>query len=68
MSIEDTRRLLGLNAMACYDLDVAGLEAVAARVGPTPEDLHQDPPLRTAPDAIRTARWWFDAYNMEWKG
>jgi len=68
VSIEDTRRLLGLNAMECYDLDVDGLTKVAAQVGPTPTDLQQDPDLRTAPDAIRKARWWFDAYNMEWKG
>jgi predicted TIM-barrel fold metal-dependent hydrolase len=66
VSIEDTRRLLGLNAIECYDLDAEGLAEVAARVGPTPERLHQDPDLRTAPDAIRTARWWFDDYGMQW--
>jgi predicted TIM-barrel fold metal-dependent hydrolase len=68
VSIEDTRRLLGLNAIECYGLDLASLTDIAERVGPTPEDLNQDPALRTAPDAIRTARWWFDAYKMEWKG
>ena len=68
MSIEDTRRLLGLNAIECYDLDVAGLAEMARRSGPTPEQLHQDPDLRTPPDAIRTARWWFDDYGMDWKG
>ncbi len=68
VSIEDTRRLLGLNAVECYDLDVAGLEEIAARVGPTPEQLHQDPELRTAPDAIRRARWWFDDYGIPWPG
>lgn len=68
VSIEDTRRLLGLNAIECYGLDGDALAAVAARVGPTPEDLHQDPGLRTAPDAIRTARWWFDDYGMTWPG
>ena len=66
VSIEDTRQLLGLNAMACYDLDNDGLLEVAARVGPTPEQLHQDPSLRTAPDAVRTARWWFDSYGIPW--
>jgi len=68
VSIEDTRLLLGLNAVRCYDLDLPALQAVAAEVGPTPEQLHQDPALRTAPDAIREARWWFDDYGMPWKG
>lgn len=66
VSVEDTRRLLGLNAVDCYGLDLAGLQAVADRVGPTPESLHQDPTLRTPPDAKRTARWWFDEYGIEW--
>ncbi len=68
VSIEDTRRLLGLNAIDCYDLDVAGLTDVANKVGPTPEQLHQDPDLRTPANAKRDARWWFDEYNIEWKG
>ena len=68
ISIEDTRRLLGLNAIECYDLDVAGLTEIAAKVGPTPEQLNQDPDLRTPPDAIREARWWFDDYGIPWKG
>ena len=67
VSIEDTRRLLGLNAIECYDLDVAGLAEIAGRVGPTPEQLHQDPALRTPPGAIREARWWFDDYGIPWK-
>ena len=66
--IEDTRRLLGTNAIECYDLDVAGLTDIAARIGPTPESFGQDPALRTPPDAVRQARWWFDEYNIEWKG
>ena len=68
VSIEDTRRLLGLNAIECYDLDVAALSEIATRVGPTPDQLHQDHDLRTPPDAIRRARWWFDDYGMEWRG
>ncbi len=67
VSIEDTRALLGLNAVDCYDLDLTGLQEVADRVGPTPESLHQDPTLRTPPDAKRTARWWFDEYGIEWQ-
>ncbi|MFM7069086.1 MAG: amidohydrolase family protein, partial [Actinomycetes bacterium] len=68
VSVEDTRLILGLNAMKCYDLDVNGLNAIAAQVGPTPTSLHQDLTLRTPDDAIRSARWWFDDYGMEWKG
>lgn len=68
VSIEDTRRLLGLNAVDCYGLDLAGLQAVADRIGPSPADLHQDPDLRTPTDAKRTARWWFDEYGIEWRG
>ena len=66
VSIEDTRLLLGLNAVKCYDLDLAGLQDIAAQVGPTPEKLNQDPSLRTPDNAIREARWWFDDYGMEW--
>jgi len=68
VSIEDTRRLLGLNAIECYDLDVAGLTEVANRVGPTPEKLNQDPNLRTSETAKREGRWWFDEYGIEWSG
>lgn len=68
ISIEDTRRLLGLNAIECYGLDVAGLQDIASRVGPTPSQLHQDANLRTPPDAIAKARWWFDEYGIERKG
>ena len=63
--IEDTRRLLGLNAVDCYGLDLAGLTKVAERVGPTPEGLNQDPDLRTPHDATRVARWWLDEYGCE---
>ena len=68
VSIEDTRRLLGLNAIECYRLDRGALEAVATRVGPRPSELGQDPELRTPAGAIREARWWFDDYGMEWTG
>lgn len=68
VSIEDTRLLLGLNAVECYDLDLPALEEIAAGIGPTPEQLHQDASLRTAADAIREARWWFDDYGMTWPG
>lgn len=65
VSIEDTRRLLGLNAVECYGLDRDALTEIAARVGPTPAKLNQDPELRTPPDAKRAARWWFDEYGVK---
>ena len=65
VSIEDTRRLLGINAVECYGLDFEGLNAVASRVGPTPKQLNQDPALRTSDNALREARWWLDEYGCE---
>ena len=53
---------------AAMALDLAALTKIAQEVGPTPEKLNQDPTLRTAPGAIREARWWFDDYGMEWPG
>ena len=64
-TVEDTRRLLGLNAADCYGLDEAGLQAVADQIGPTPEDLGQSLDARTPPDAMRTARWWLDEYGCK---
>jgi predicted TIM-barrel fold metal-dependent hydrolase len=39
MPEEDVRRMLGLNAVRVFGFDLAQLEAVADRVGPTVEDL-----------------------------
>ncbi|MEZ5322412.1 MAG: amidohydrolase family protein [Microthrixaceae bacterium] len=68
VSVEDTRLLLGLNAVRCYGLDLTALERLAAGIGPTPTELHQDLSLRTPPDAIREARWWFEDYAMAYPG
>ena len=38
VSIEDTRRLLGLNAIECYDLDVEGLTTCLLYTSPSPRD------------------------------
>ena len=65
VSIEDTRRLLGINAVECYGLDFQGLNAVASRVGPTPKQLNQDLDIRTSENALREARWWLDEYGCE---
>jgi len=62
--VEDTRKLLGETAARCYGFDLDGLRPVAERVGPTPADLGQDVTLRTDPEAVRTARWWKDEYQV----
>jgi predicted TIM-barrel fold metal-dependent hydrolase len=64
--VEETRLLLGLNAVRCYDLDIDGLMKIANDVGPTPTDLNQDLDLRTDPNAIREARFWFEDYGIPW--
>ena len=54
-------------SVRCYDLDLAALTDLASEIGPTPEQLGQDLDLRTPPNAIREARFWFDDYGIEWK-
>jgi predicted TIM-barrel fold metal-dependent hydrolase len=39
--VEDTRRMLGENAMSVFGFDKVALDNIAARIGPTPEDLSQ---------------------------
>ena len=39
--IDETRRMLGLNAAEVYGFDVESLTELAAVVGPTPADLGQ---------------------------
>jgi hypothetical protein len=65
--VEETRLLLGLNAVRCYDLDLEALGRIAADIGPRPSELNQDLDLRTPPNAIREARFWFDDYGIDGK-
>jgi len=62
--VEDARLLLGGTAARCYGFDVDVLRPIADRVGPTPEDLGQDPSVRTDPDAATTAQWWKQEYRL----
>jgi predicted TIM-barrel fold metal-dependent hydrolase len=39
--VDEARRIIGLNAAACYGFDVAALRPLADRIGPTPDDLGQ---------------------------
>jgi len=66
--VEDTRRLLGETAARCYGFDLAALRPIAARIGPTPDDLGQDVGLVTSPEEIRRAEWWKDEYQVAWNG
>ena len=51
--VEETRLLLGLNTVRCYDLDLDALSAIAAEIGPTPTPLNQDLDRRTPPGGAR---------------
>jgi predicted TIM-barrel fold metal-dependent hydrolase len=64
LPVDDTAKLLGETAARCYGFDVEALRPLANRVGPTPEDLGQDPASRTDPEEIRRARWWKDEYGV----
>jgi predicted TIM-barrel fold metal-dependent hydrolase len=66
--VEETRLLLGLNAVRCYDLDLDALSGIAAGIAPTPTQLGQDLDRRTPANAVREARFWFDDYGIEWTG
>lgn len=48
--VDETRRMLGLNAADVYRFDVDALAPLATRIGPTPADLGQD-------DATSQERW-----------
>jgi hypothetical protein len=39
VSEADARRMLGENAIECYNLDRKALTALAERIGPSPEDI-----------------------------
>ena len=54
--VGDTRQLLGETAATCYGFDLDALRPIAERVGPTPQDLGQDPSLVTTPEEIRRGR------------
>jgi predicted TIM-barrel fold metal-dependent hydrolase len=66
--VDDTRLMLGETAARCYDFDLDELRPIAERIGPTPDDLGQDPTRVTTPDEIRRAQWWKDEYQVRWSG
>ena len=48
--VGDTRQLLGETAARCYGFDIESLRPFAEQIGPTPDDLGQDPSLVTTAD------------------
>ncbi|HYA68703.1 MAG TPA: amidohydrolase family protein, partial [Acidimicrobiales bacterium] len=64
VSVEETRQLLGETAARVYGFDLDALRVIAERVGPTPQDLGQDPALRADPAAPATAKWWLADYGI----
>ncbi len=44
---EETRRILGLNAVDLYGIDAAALEVLVDRIGPRVDEIHSDTPLAT---------------------
>ena len=66
--VGDTRQMLGETAARCYGFDLDELRPIAARIGPTPDDLGQDVTLVTTPEEIRRAEWWKDEYQVRWGG
>jgi hypothetical protein len=64
LPVQDSRKLLGLTAANVYGFDLDALAPIAAKIGPTPQDLGQDASLRTDPDVVRRARWWKDEYRV----
>jgi hypothetical protein len=45
---DETRKILGENAIAAYGLDRAALAAVAERIGPRPSDVFDGPAVDEA--------------------
>ena len=67
--VEETRLLLGLNAVRCYDLDLDALDRDRRRHRPDPDAAQPGPrPAARRRTPIREARFWFDDYGIEWKG
>jgi hypothetical protein len=62
--VEETRQLLGETAAKVYGFDLDALRPVADRIGPTPQDLGQDPAQRADPGAPASAKWWLTEYDI----
>jgi predicted TIM-barrel fold metal-dependent hydrolase len=63
--VDDTADMLGLTAAGVYGFDLEALAPLAARIGPTPALLGQDPLRRRDPEARASAQWWKAEYGLE---
>ncbi len=66
--VGDTRKMLGETAARCYGFDIESLRPIAAKIGPTPDELGQDRTLLTTPEELRAGQWWKDEYQVKWGG
>ena len=63
--VDDTAQLVGLTAARVLRHGRrTRCATIADRIGPTPEDLGQDPSLRADPDEVANARWWKEEYGL----
>ena len=46
---DEARRMLGLTAAELYNVDVAALAPLVARIGPRPDEVHRTEPLEAVP-------------------
>jgi predicted TIM-barrel fold metal-dependent hydrolase len=63
LPVDDTALLLGENALRCYGMDRDGLQKIADKIGPTPEELGQDPNHYSDPAEVKAGRWWIAEYD-----
>ena len=47
--VDETRRMLGLNAVDVYGLDAAALAPLVERIGPRVSEVHGEVPLQAIP-------------------
>jgi hypothetical protein len=56
--------MLGLTAARVYGFDLEALSPIAAKIGPTPASLGQDPTHFSDPEERKSARWWKSEYGI----
>jgi predicted TIM-barrel fold metal-dependent hydrolase len=62
--VDDTADMLGGTAANVYGFDLEALLPIAAKIGPSPDLLGQDPLLMSDPVERRNARWWKAEYGV----
>ena len=64
MPVEETDNCWVVPRPRCTASISTCLQPVADRIGPTPEDLGQDPVRRPTPGASASAKWWLGEYGI----